>query len=162
MILDATCQLDYQTIEAVPAVFMLRPRSGAAQWIMREEFHIHPPVPVLQFTDVYGNLCQRIVMPVGEFHLSVTYRVKVQDKVDINLKAPIMPVEQLPTDVLHYLLPSRYCQSDQLSALATSIVGDKAVNYRQVARLSAWVNSQIRYEIGSSDTSTSALETANT
>jgi hypothetical protein len=38
MILDATCKLDYQTIEVVPAIFILRPRSGWAQWIMREEF----------------------------------------------------------------------------------------------------------------------------
>ncbi|CAN5824209.1 transglutaminase family protein [soil metagenome] len=161
MILDATCQLDYQITDAVPAVFMLRPRSGSAQWIMREEFHIHPHVPVLQFTDVYGNLCQRIVMPKGEFHLSVNYRVKVQDKVDVSLKAQIMPVEQLPTDVLHYLLPSRYCQSDQLCALATSIVGDRPVSYRQIARLCAWVNKEVRYVSGSSDTSTSAMETAN-
>lgn len=162
MILDAKCQLDYQTSVAVPAVFMLRPRSGFAQWIMREEFHIHPHVPVLQYTDLYGNLCQRIVMPVGEFHLSVAYRVKVQDNVDVNLKAPIMPVEQLPTDVLHYLLPSRYCQSDQLSGLAISIVGDKAVTYRQIAKMCAWINKQVSYESGSSNASTSALETAET
>ena len=77
MILDATCQLDYQTMEDVPAIFMLRPRSGWAQWIMREEFHIRPQVPVVEFTDVYGNLCQRTVMPMGQFHLSVNYRVQV-------------------------------------------------------------------------------------
>ena len=40
MILDATCQLDYHTMEEVPAIFMMRPRSGWAQWIMREEFQI--------------------------------------------------------------------------------------------------------------------------
>ena len=62
MILDATCQLEYQTTEEVPTIFMLRPRSGWAQWIMREEFDIQPQVPVVEFTDVYGNLCQRIVI----------------------------------------------------------------------------------------------------
>lgn len=161
MILDATCQLEYQLTEAVPAVFMLRPRSGYAQWIMREEFHIHPPVPVLQYTDLYGNLCQRIVLPAGEFHLSVTYRVRVQDHVDVNLKAPIVPVEDLPTEVLHYLLPSRYCQSDRLSALATSIVGSRVGSYRQIARMCTWINKHICYEAGSSDASTSALETVD-
>jgi hypothetical protein len=49
MILDASCQLDYQTSEEVPAIFMLRPRSGWAQWIMREEFHTRPHVPVMEF-----------------------------------------------------------------------------------------------------------------
>lgn len=162
MILDASCQLDYQTTEEVPVIFMLRPRSGWAQWIMREEFHIQPQVPVVEFTDVYGNLCQRTVMPVGDFHLSVQYRVLVPDIVDADQLAPLMPVQHLPTDILHYLLPSRYCQSDQLSALATSIIGDTPVTYQQVASICTWIHDHVGYEAGSSDTSTSALETANT
>lgn len=162
MILDATCELDYQTTEEVPVIFMLRPRSGWAQWIMREEFHLHPQVPVVEFTDVYGNLCQRTVMPVGDFHLSVRYRVQVPDDVDADLLAPLMLVQHLPTDLLHYLLPSRYCQSDQLGALAASIVGDAPPNYLQVAKLRTWIHHNITYEAGASNSSTSALETAET
>ncbi|MEZ0276629.1 MAG: transglutaminase family protein [Roseimicrobium sp.] len=162
MILDATCQLDYRTTGEVPAIFMLRPRSGWAQWIMREEFHIQPQVPVVEFDDVYGNLCQRIVMPEGDFHLSVQYRVLVPDVVDADLMAPLMPVQHLPTDLMHYLLPSRYCQSDQLGDLAASIVGHAPPNYLQVAALRTWVHRNVVYEAGSSNSSTSALETANT
>lgn len=161
MILDACCQLDYQTMEEVPAIFMLRPRSGWAQWIMREEFHIHPQVPVVEFTDVYGNLCQRTVMPVGDFHLSVRYRVLVPDFVDMDPQAPLMLVQHLPTDLLHYLLPSRYCQSDELSALALSIVGDAWPNYQQVETIRTWVRRNIAYESGSSNSATTALETVN-
>ncbi len=161
MILDASCKLNYMTTEDVPVIFMLHPRSGWAQWIMREEFHIYPQVPVVEFADVYGNLCQRTVMPAGDFHLSVQYRVLVPDEVDADLLAPVLPVQHLPTDLLHYLLPSRYCQSDQLSALANSIVGDAPSNYLQVARIRTWIRHNITYEAGSSNASTSALETAN-
>src|ERR1700712_2056585 len=104
MILDATCQLHYQTHEDVPVIFMLRPRSGHAQWIMREEFHLHPHVPVVEFTDVYGNLCQRTVMPAGEFFVSVQYRAQVHDTADADPSARRMAVELLPTDLLHCLL----------------------------------------------------------
>ncbi|MDB6072922.1 MAG: cysteine protease, partial [Verrucomicrobiaceae bacterium] len=100
MILDAACQLDYQTTEEVPAIFMLRPRSGWAQWVMGEEFIIQPQVPVVEFADLYGNLCQRIVMPGGDFHLSVRYRVLVPEVVDADIYAPLMLVQHLPTDVL--------------------------------------------------------------
>jgi transglutaminase-like putative cysteine protease len=162
MILDATCQLDYQTTEEVPVVFMLRPRSGWAQWIMREEFHIHPQVPVVEFTDVYGNLCQRTIMPWGQFHVSVRYRVLVSDVVDADSQVPLMLVQQLPPEILHFLLPSRYCQSDQLSQLALSIVGNALPNYEQVAMIRTWIHQSISYVSGSSDSSTSALETANT
>ncbi len=160
MILDATCQLNYRNAEEVPAVFMLRPRSGWAQWVMREEFHISPQVPVVEFTDVYGNLCQRTVMPAGDFHLSVRYRVLVSDTVDKDEAAPLMAVQQLPTDLLHYLLPSRYCQSDLLYTLAKSIVTNLPLDYRQVEAIRAWIHFHVAYVSGSSDSSTSALETA--
>ncbi|MCE9519992.1 MAG: transglutaminase family protein [Verrucomicrobia bacterium] len=161
MILDATCQLNYQTTGEVPVIFMLRPRSGWAQWIMREEFHIHPQVSVVEFTDVYGNLCQRTVMPAGDFHLSVQYRVLVPDIVDADLMAMLMPVQNLPTDLLHYLLPSRYCQSDQVAGLAASIVGDAPPTYVQVEKIRTWIHQQVAYEPGASDSTTSALETAS-
>ncbi len=161
MILDASCQLHYRTTEDVPAIFMLRPRSGWAQWITLEEFQIHPQVPVIEFTDIYGNLCQRTVMPTGDFHLAVRYRALVPDVLDADVEAPLMAVQHLPTDVLHYLLPSRYCQSDQLSVLAASIVGEVSRDYLEVARIRAWIYHHITYESGSSDSSTSALETVN-
>ena len=159
MILDATCQLSYHTTENVAVIFMLRPRSGWAQWVLREEFHIHPEVPVLEFTDVYGNLCQRTIMPAGEFQVSVRYRVKVADCIDVYPEAPLTPVESLPTDVIHYLLPSRYCQSDLLTELANSIVGNLPPNYSQAQAIHDWVQREISYVVESSNASTSALET---
>jgi len=162
MILDASCQLDYQVMDEVPAIFMLRPRGGWAQWIMREELQILPHVPVSEFTDVYGNLCLRTVMPPGNFHLSVQYRVQVDDRVDEDIYAPLWLVQNLPPETLHYLLPSRYCQSDELSALATSIIGNLPSNYQCVAAIRSWVHYNIRNESGSSNSFTTALETLNT
>lgn len=161
MILDANCQLDYQTADAVTAVFMLRPRSGWAQWVMQEGFQVSPQVPVVEFADVYGNLCQRMVMPPGRFRLSVHCRVRVAEKADVDQDAPLMLVEDLPTELLHYLLPSRYCQSDSLLPLATYIVGDAPPTYQRVARIQEWIRNNVRNEPGSSNTSTSAIETAD-
>ena len=162
MILDATCVLDYQTQEEVPVIFMLRPRSGWAQWIIREEFQISPQVTVVEITDVYGNRCQRLVMPRGDFHLSVKYRVLVPDFVDQDWNAPLTYVQNLPPEVLHYLLPSRYCQSDQLSALANSIVGHLPTNFLRVETIRAWIHQNVTITSGSSDSSTSAIDTAST
>ncbi len=162
MILDATCQLQYQTTEDVPTIFRLRPRSGWAQWIMKEEFHIHPQVPVMEFPDLFGNLCQRVIMPPGDFFVSVQYRALVPDTVDADEYAPQMLAQNIPSDILHYLLPSRYCQSDQLTELANSIIGSSNPNYFQIEMIRRWIHQEIRYVIGSSDTSTSALDTAQT
>ena len=162
MILDASCQLDYSTHEDVPAVFMLRPRSGWAQWIIREEFQIRPQVPVVEFTDVYGNLCQRVVMPRGEFHLSVQIRAEVSDFVEEDPHAGLTLVENLPPELLHYLLPSRYCQSDQLSDLAAMIVGHLPNSFERVSAIRSWIHQNVIQSPGSSDSSTSAVDTAST
>jgi len=162
MILDATCKLAYELTENVPTVFMLRPRSGWAQWMMREDFHIHPMVPVEEFVDIYGNLCQRLVMPPGEFHVFVQYRVRVPDFIPVNAYAPLSPVEGLPADVMHYLLPSRYCPSDLLGALSLEVVGSSFRNYQQVVLIHDWVHANIQYLRDSSDSSTSAVDTVST
>jgi len=161
MIFDATCQLVYRIDDEVPVIFMLRPRSGLTQWIMREEFHIHPPVPVVEYTDVYGNLCQRAIMPPGEFFVRVQYRVRVKDLIEVDRTAELARVDRLPAEILHYLLSSRYCQADMLGDLAHSIIGDAPETYERVARLHAWIHREIRYEAGVSNSSTSAVDTAN-
>ena len=164
MILDATCKLVYQLTEDVPTVFMLRPRSRSGQWMMREDFHLHPAVAVEEFVDVYGNLCQRLVMPPGEFHLFVQYRVKVVDfvRLDVDAISPIIPLHQLPAEVMHFLLPSRYCQSDLLQDLALSIAGSAFNDCQQVTLIHNWIHRELDYVRDSSDASTSALDTAQT
>jgi transglutaminase-like putative cysteine protease len=162
MILDASCHLEYVFHEEVSAIFMLRPRSGWAQWIMREDFTLNPRVPVVEYMDLYGNCCQRIVMPKGDFHFSMKCRAWTADDLDSKPLAPLHSVAQLPVDVLHYLLPSRYCQSDKLGSIASSIIGTTPHNHHQITRIRNWVHENIAYERGSSDSSTSALETVNT
>ncbi len=45
---------------ATPMVFMLRPRSSPSQWVAAEEYDLSPSLPVAEFTDGFGNLCQRV------------------------------------------------------------------------------------------------------
>jgi transglutaminase-like putative cysteine protease len=68
-------------------------------------------------------------------------------------------IQDLPPDVLHFLLPSRYCQSDQLTKLAQQIVGEAAPGYDQIEAIRAWIQQNIRYQYGVSSSSTTALET---
>jgi transglutaminase-like putative cysteine protease len=162
MILNAECHLSYQTTEEVAVIFMLRPRSGAAQTVLLEEYLFSPKVPMMEFTDGYGNLCQRTMMPLGRFQVTVRYQVEVESNIAVNPRARLTPVQDLPPEVIQFLLPSRYCQSDQLTEMAQSIVGEVAPSYQQVRVIQEWVQQQIRYVPESSNASTSALETLAT
>ena len=134
-----------------PLVLMLRPRSGAQQWVAKESYTLTPYVPVMEYTDMYGNLCQRLVAPVGDFSIATSAEVMTSEMVDVDPGAYFVEVQNLPESVLVYLLPSRYCESDSLGFLAGDIVSDTLLGYDQVACIDRWVNKTIRYTPGSSN-----------
>jgi transglutaminase-like putative cysteine protease len=70
-------------------------------------------------------------------------------------------VPELPDDVLVYLLPSRYCESDRFGDMATEIVAEHQVGYAQVAAITTWVHDNIRNIPGSSTFPVSATEVNN-
>ncbi len=161
MILEARCQLSLEASSPVPAIFMLRPRSGWGQWVMREEYVSAPHLPMAEYTDDFGNLCQRVMLPAGPFSLTASCVVDTSDSIDVKRDAEFVPVEFVPDAILKFLLASRYCQSDQLGALAQSIAGHIAPGYRQAEAITAWIHQNITYQYGASNASTSALETAD-
>ncbi|AUD02216.1 transglutaminase family protein [Spirosoma pollinicola] len=160
MQLNAGCELSFFAETPTPLILMLRPRSGAGQWIIREEYQITPPVNVTEFTDMYGNLCQRVVALEGPFSIHFSATVQTADLIDTAPGAPYTPVEELPDDVLHYTLPSRYCQSDQLGQLAAQITENTEPGYDQAEAIRKWIQENVTYQYGTSDASTSAVDTA--
>ena len=45
MLLDATCHITYHSNAPIPAIMMLRPRSGYAQWIPAKNTSSSPTSP---------------------------------------------------------------------------------------------------------------------
>jgi transglutaminase-like putative cysteine protease len=160
MRLDAGCELTYTVDVPTPMVLMLRPRSGHSQWVTCEEYTLSPEVYGVEYTDVYGNLCQRLVAPEGEFRVHTRAVVEASDTIDVEPDAPFTLVEYLPDSVFQFLLPSRYCQSDMLEELAESITAQAQPGYGQVEAIRAWIHNQIEYRYGTSNVSTSAVDTA--
>ncbi len=141
-----------------PFILMLRPRSGKQQWVEREEYKITPSIPVFEFTDSYGNLCQRLVAPPGNFSLHTSADVRTADLVDVAPGGVFTEVQYLPDTVLNYLLPSRFCESDRFCELATSITSGQLPGYDQVSMIEGWLRENISYIPGSSDMPISAIE----
>lgn len=158
MWLKASCELDFDVAAPVPFVLMLRPRSGAQQWVAREEYRLFPSVPAFEFTDDYGNLCQRLIAPAGSFSIRTAAEVMTADRVDVAPGAPFVEVQYLPDAVLSYLLPSRYCEADRFGQMANEITANQAPGYDQVAAIVEWVRGNIEYRPGSSEMPLSAAE----
>jgi len=137
---------------------MLRPRSDHQQWIVRDSYVLTPYVDVAEYSDIFGNLCQRLIAPGGEFSIETSCEVMITDRLDSAPGAFFVEIQNLPDAVLAFLLPSRYCESDRFGDLAREITAGELPGYDQVACISRWVRNTVRYSPGSSLFPVSATE----
>lgn len=159
MRLAVGCEITFNIDEPTPSVLMLRPRSGYGQWIMEERYTFSQDAPVVEYVDSYGNLCQRLTAPTGQFVVTAAAVVETADEIDVATGAVFTPVQYLPDSVLQFLLPSRYCQSDRCGQRANEIVANAEPGYDQVEAIRSWIHHNIEYQYGTSNASTSALDT---
>ena len=158
MKLRVSCSLRFQIIEPTVLVLLLRPYRGIQQWINREVYIIKPVTPMIESVDSFGNSLQRIRVPVGNFLIYTSTDVIVADKVEAAPGNYLVEIHYLPNEILPYLLPSRYCESDRFGDLAREITFDSLPGYDQVSKINDWVRDTIKYVPGSSEFPMSAAE----
>lgn len=158
MWLRASCQLEFDSAVATPFLLMLRPRSGWQQWVARDDFQLFPSVPVREFTDPFGNLCQRIVAPAGPFSVLSSADVQVADAADVAPGAPFVEVQDLALETIPFLRPSRFCESDRFDAMAASLTAGFAPGYDQCVAIVDYIRSTLEFVPGSGADIISATE----
>ena len=70
-----------------------------------------------------------------------------------------VPVRALPQEVMGYILPSRYCQSDRLLRLATNEFGALPQGHSRVQAICEWVRRHVAFTSNTSNFNTSAVDT---
>ena len=153
------CEFQYEATWPTPTVMLVEPHRDGAHTIVREEWKITPDIPKHAYYDIYGNLCQRLVLPEGAHSLSYDAVVKVSDDWDpVMPDTPQLPVEDLPDDTLLFTMPSRFCQSDVLSDTAWQLFGNTEPGWKRVQAICDWVHGHIRFQYGTSTPLTSAVD----
>ena len=160
MKLRTSCNIQMTVNGPTPMQLIMRPRSGDGQWVEAETYRIDPLTPVTEYVDQRGNLCQRMVASPGSLSISVMHDVVTADAIDLDEGAPFTPVEMLPPFALPYLLPSRYCESDEMGQLAQEVTKDATPGYDQAEAIRYWIHHEFEYQYGTSNASTSAQDTA--
>ena len=118
-----------------------------------------PELPLKHYRDLYGNTCSRLVAPAGRITLATRFIVEdtgLPDLVEPEVRQ--VPVEQLPDDVLVYLLPSRYCQSDELADFAFEQFGGVQPGWSRVQAISEWVHGHIGFDYGKASPTFTAVD----
>jgi transglutaminase-like putative cysteine protease len=144
------CRLEYEASMATPALFMLRPRVDDNHLVTVEHFNVSPGLFRQEFQDVHGNTTRRVILQPGHNVVEHDALVSVSSKPDARYSGQAaVPVSEIPSDLLRYTLPSRYCDSDKLFEFAWEHFGQIANGSDRVEAISDWVHANIEYRFGS-------------
>ncbi|WER46675.1 transglutaminase family protein [Cupriavidus sp. WKF15] len=141
-------------------IFNIHPAHTPCQWVSSEHLSLSQAIEAEIQTDALtGNRYMRLRGQPGE--LAVSYRATVDLRHHQADPAQLqeIPIHRLPLEVLGYIYPSRYCESDKLLRLAMEEFGSLPQGYRRVQAIMAWVQRQITYTANASNARTSAVET---
>ncbi len=144
---------------AVLLVAYIHPsRTSTIRWL--ERLKIQPQVDIGEYTDVYGNLCGRTVVPAGRVVFRTDALIEDDGLPDVQVWNALQhSVQDLPSDVLLFLLASRYCEVDsELRDIAWSLFGHLPVGWPLVQAVCKFVHGHIRFDYMQARANRTALE----
>jgi transglutaminase-like putative cysteine protease len=105
-----------------------------------------PMLDVRQYLDGYGNICSRVLAPAGRLVLSADFIIQDTGLVDEYAPdAAQHAVQDLPDDVVVFLLGSRYCETDRLSEIAWSLFQNTRPGWARVQAIVDFVHRHIKF-----------------
>jgi transglutaminase-like putative cysteine protease len=158
--LEFSIALRYQVITPSDFVFNLHAAQTAAQQVVSENLWSNVPVaPAICMDPHFGNRLMRLKAVTGE--VDVQYRATVDIRHFLADPTTIgeVPIAELPAEVMPYILPSRYCQSDRISTVAIWEFGHLPTGYSRVEAVRRWVQQRTCFAPGTSSAITSAMDT---
>ncbi len=159
--LDIDILLEYVVRDSTADfVFNIHPAQTKAQCVVEECLRINDAVRTdLQTHAVEGNRWLRLRAQAGPLRVQYAGTVTIDHVVTAPAQLTQVAVDALPSAVLVYLYPSRYCQSDRLQKFALAEFGHVPPGYARVNAIAEWVRERITFQPQTSTVTTSAVDT---
>jgi flavin-binding protein dodecin len=159
--IELQIELNYTIAEyGADFIFNIHAAQTPCQNVSAESLTLSQPVVPQMHTDpATGNRYMRLRAAEGELKLSYAASVELTHHRTEPRQLAEVPVQHLPPEVLGYLYPSRYCQSDRLGTLAISEFGNMRQGYGRVQAICDWVTRQVTFRSNTSNSNTSAVDT---
>jgi transglutaminase-like putative cysteine protease len=156
-------ELVYDFPKATPMILTLNVHYSRASDLLRPDHLItDPSLPTSSYRDGFGNWCTRLVGPPGRLRLTTDALIN-----DSGLPEPYLPntwqieVQNLPQETLVFLLGSRYCETDQLSAVAWKLFGNAPMGWGRVQAICDFVHQHITFGYQHASATKTALQVYN-
>ncbi|WP_374309586.1 transglutaminase family protein [Methylocella sp.] len=112
----------------------------------KSPFFTSPAIPTQTYLDGFGNCVRRFVAPTGDLSVSRDFVIEdcgLPDGFEQN--AQEVPLEYLPSEVLVYLLGSRYCETDKLGDVAWRLFGSTPRGWARVKAICDFVENHLTF-----------------
>lgn len=124
-----------------------------------DDLEVDPAIKVSTYIDSFGNRCARFVAPAGRLKLSCATTIHDSGLPDPQaLSAREIPVGDLPSETLMYLLNSRYCEVDRFSNIAFELFGHIAPGWGRVQAICDWVHNKVLFNYQQARPTKTALD----
>jgi transglutaminase-like putative cysteine protease len=141
-------------------LFNIHCANTPSQFVLTEQLEINQALPAQVWTEANThNRYLRLHADPGELRISYEATLEILHHFENPQSIQEVPVCSLPTDVIEYLYPSRYCQSDRLLRLAASEFGGMTMGYGRVQAICNWVNRYLAFTPNTTNSMTSAADT---
>ena len=161
MFIRAGFDAAFEFVQPTPVLLLatIHPtQTSSIRWSERPS--VVPAVDILEYTDVFGNECGRTVVPAGRIAFRSDAIVEVDGKPEMQAwDARQHSIQELPSDVLQFLLASRYCEVDsELREVAWSLFGNLPAAWPLVQAVCDLVHQHIRFNYMLARANRTALE----
>ena len=159
-LIQASCELRYQVTAPTSFLFHVAAANTPHQAVQHEDVHVEPAKGYdICYLGAEDNRVFRLETIPGVLTLHYQARVDLNPVVESPPHIQETDYPQVPQDVLPYLNPSRYCESDRLAAFAIAEFGHLERGYSRVTAICEWTHGYLTYQSGSTNASTGACDT---
>jgi transglutaminase-like putative cysteine protease len=154
-------EMEYTAASAGTLILNIHALRTPHQTIISESFVIDPYIKVEELVSAQNdNRVVRFEMEEAS-SIKVTYKATIDNYCEVKDYTNLVeiPIAEMDNAVLPYLYPSRYCQSDKLYRLANNLFGYIENPFEKVLTLTGWINKNVQYISGFTNTQTSAYDT---
>lgn len=159
--IELQVELNYEVgDQGADFVFNIHAAHTASQTIKAESLTLNQHVATTIEADrSTGNRYMRLTAQPGPLSLRYAATVDLAHHAADPGQIAEVPVRRLPTEVLGYIYPSRYCQSDRLVKLAIHEFGALWQGHARVQAIQDWVQRRVTFTSNTSNSNTSAIDT---
>jgi transglutaminase-like putative cysteine protease len=159
--LRLSLELDYEVFDpGCDFIFNIHAAHTNRQRVIEESLTLNQNVATQVETDPATlNRYLRLSARPGPLRVAYQATVDLTHYMALPEQIPEVPVARLPAQVLGYIYPSRYCQSDRLLKFAMREFGQQWHGYSRVQGIRDWVLQHTRFTQNTSNSNTSAIDT---